>query len=100
MASLALVECDCRKPRKHPEQVKIVSDKLDIFTNKHANAQLSAFGQKQGVFEKNVFKIVILDKVVTPEEVPNSTQVFNSYFVDEVKDPYTDKVYEKSYLVM
>ena len=77
-----------------------MSDKLDTFTNKHADSQLSASGQKQGLFEKDVFKVVIPDKVVTPEEVPNSTQVFNSRFIDEIKDPYTNKAYGKSRLVV
>ena len=77
-----------------------MSDKLDTFTNKHADSQLSASGQKQGLFEKDVFKVVILDKVVMLEEVPNSTQVFNSCFIDEIKDLCTNKAYEKSCLVV
>ncbi len=82
----------------HPEQVKIMSDKLDTFTNKHANAQLFISGQKeiQKLVEKDVFKIVTPDKVVIPKEVPRSTQVFNSSLVDNIKDPCNDKVYEKS----
>ena len=67
LAPLALVECDRGQPGKHPEQVKIVLDKLDTFTNKYADAQLSASGQKQGLLEKDVFKVVIPNKVITPE---------------------------------
>ena len=86
------------QPEIHPEQVKIVSDKLDTFTNKHADAQLSASGQKkiQKLLEKGVFKVVTPDKVVIPEEVLSNTQVFNSSLVDNIKDPCTNKVYEKS----
>ncbi len=87
-----------RQPEMYPEQVKILSDEIDTFTNKHADVRLSASGQKeiQGLLEKDVFKVVTLDKDVTPEEVPSSTQVFDSRFVDDIKDPCTDKAYEKS----
>ena len=59
----------------YPEQVKIMSDKLDIFTNKHANIQLFAFGQKkiQKLLEKDVFKLVTPDKIVISEEVSSNT---------------------------
>ena len=68
------------KSEIHPEQ------------NKNADSQLSASGQKeiQGLPEKDVFK------VVTPEKVPSSSQVFDFRFVDEIKDPCIDKAYEKS----
>ena len=82
----------------HPEQVKIVSDKLDIFTNKHTNAQLSVSEQKkiQKLLEKDVFRVVTPNIIVMSEEVLSSTQVFNSSLVDNIKDPCNDKVYEKS----
>ncbi len=59
-------------------------------------------GQKeiQGLFEKDDFKFLTPNKVVTPEKVPSSTQVFNPRFVDYIKDPCTDKVYKKSRLVV
>ncbi len=59
----------------HPEQVKILSDEIGTFTNNHANARLSASGQKeiQGLLEKDDFKVLTPDKVVTPKEVPSST---------------------------
>ena len=75
-------------------------DKFNKFTNKHTDSQQSAFGQKQGLLKKDFFKVVIPDKVITPEEVPNCTQVFNSGFVDEIKDLYNNKAYEKSCLGM
>ncbi len=31
-----------------------------------------------------------------PEQVPSSIQVFNSSLVDNIKDPCTDKTYEKN----
>ena len=46
------------------------------------------------LIKKGVFKIVdILD-------IPPSTQIFNLWFVDEIKLPGTNKVYEKSRLVI
>lgn len=65
----------------HPEQ------------NKNADSQLTASGQKeiQGLPEKDVFKVITPDKVVTPEEVSSSSQIFDSRFVDEIKDPCIDK---------
>ena len=82
----------------HPKQVKIVSDKLDIFTNKYADTQLFASGQKkiQKLLKKDVLKVVTPDKIVMSEEVSSSTQVFNSSLVDNIKDPCNDKAYEKS----
>ena len=100
LAPLAPVERDRGQLGKHQKQVKIVLDKLDTFTNKHADAQLSTSEQKQELLEKDVFKVVIPDKVVTPEKVLNSTQVFNFRFVDEIKDPCTNKVYKKTRLVL
>ncbi len=35
-----------------------------------------------------------------PEQVPSSTQVFNSSLVNDIKDPCTDKAYEKNRLVV
>ena len=83
-----------KQPEMHPEQVKILSDEIDTFTNKHADAGLSASGQKeiQGLLETDDFKVVISDKVVTPEEIPSNTQVFNSSLVDNIKDLCTNKV--------
>lgn len=72
-------------------------DKLDTFTNTDAGAQppqCTASKQKEitGLLEKGVFKVVTL------EEVPSNTRVFNSRFVNEIKDPCTDNAYEKSRL--
>lgn len=74
-------------------------DKFDIFINKNANilsTQYTASRQKEitGLLEKGVLK------VVTTEDIPSNTQIFNSYFVDEMKNSGTDKAYEKSQLVV
>lgn len=48
------------------------------------------------LFEKDLFKVIIPIKYVIFEVIPSSTQVFNSCFVDYIKDLYTDKANEKS----
>lgn len=52
------------------------------------------------LFEKNIFKVVISDKIVMFEKLLTSIQVLNVRFVDNLKDLYNDKAYEKSCLVM
>lgn len=49
---------------------------------------------------KVVFKIVIAKKVVTSEEVLSNTRVFNSRFVNEIKDLYINKAHRKSRLII
>lgn len=44
------------------------------------------------LLEKKVFKVVTFNKIVIPKKVSNNTQVFNFYFVDNIKDLYIDKV--------
>ncbi len=80
------------------EQVKIVLHKIDTFTNKYADTQLSALEQKkiQKLLENDVFKVVTLDKVIMPKQVSSNNQVFNSSFVENIKDLYTDKAYIKN----
>lgn len=46
------------------------------------------------LLKKNIVKIVI------PEEVLSNTQVFNSCFVNEIKDRCIDKAYGKNQLVI
>lgn len=50
--------------------------------------------QKEGarLLEKDIFK------VVTTNDIPSNTQIFNSYFVAKIKNFGIDKAYEKSYL--
>ncbi len=102
LASLTSVKHGQGRPGKHPEQANIafsdicfVIDEFDVFTNKDANTQppqYTASRQKKfaGLLEKVVFK------VVTTEDIPSNVQIFNFRFVDEIKNPGTDKTYEKS----
>ena len=106
LASLASVKYCHGRLTKHPEQAKIafsdicfVMIKFDVFTNKDANAQPPQYTvsrQKEIVrlLEKGVFK------VVTTENIPSNARIFNSRFVDEMKNPGTDKAYGKSRLVV
>lgn len=48
------------------------------------------------LLEKDIFKAITPDKIITAKEVTCSIQVFNPYFADERKDPYTNKADEKS----
>lgn len=107
LAPPGLVKHGCEQFKKHLEKVNIATvsdicflmDKFDVFINKNANAQLAEytlFGQNEiaGLLEKDVFK------VITIEDIPSHIWIFNSYFVDKVKNPGTDKVYERSWLVI
>ena len=75
-----------------------MSNKLETFTTKHVDTQLFASGQKniQGLLKKDVLKVSTYDKVVMPEGISSSIQVFNSRFFYDIKDPCTDKADEKS----
>lgn len=74
-------------------------DKFDAFINKTADikpAQYIAFKQKKiaKLLEKRVFK------VVTTANILNNAQIFNSHFVDKVKNASTEKAYKKNWLVV
>src|SRR5271154_6254120 len=58
--------------------------------------QFSASCQKEltGLLEKGVFEITKLT------DVPQGVRLFNSRFVDEIKNPGTNKAFEKSRLVV
>lgn len=50
--------------------------------------------------KKDIFKIVIFNKIIIFEEVFNNKQVFHFCFIDNKIDLYTNKVYKKIYLVI
>lgn len=85
MTPLVLIEHDYRKPEKLSKQVNI----FDTFTNRNTDAKQSKITR---LFAKNVFMVIILDKFVTlnkdviRENILNSTQVFKSCFVNEIKN--------------
>ena len=72
---------------------------MDKCTDNNADSRLSQYPasrqeQIAGLLEKGVFRIV------TPEKILSNTQVFDPCLVDEIKDPCTDKAYDKSRPVM
>lgn len=62
--------------------------------DKYANPKLSAFGQKkiERLLEKDGFKVVM------PKKVLSSIQIFNSCFINDIKNLCTDKADKKSCL--
>src|SRR5271155_1799902 len=86
------------RPRKYPE-LTAMADTADISVYLQENAPLSQFRtsrQKEltGLLEKGVFEVVKL------ADVPDGIRLFNSRFVDEIKNPGTDLAFEKSRLVV
>ena len=90
--------------RKHPKQINLVISPdicLVIDNPKDADfnlklPQFTLLRQKEisGLLEKEVFKLVNL------KDMPADTHVFHSRFVDEIKNASTNKVFEKSRLVV
>lgn len=37
---------------------------------------------------KDLFKVIIFEKVVIPNEIPSNAQIFSSHFINEIKDSY------------
>jgi hypothetical protein len=86
------------RPRKYPLLTAMADITIylqDDYLQDDAT-QFSASRQKElaGLLEKGVFKITKL------ADVPQGVRLFNSRFVDEIKNPGTDKAFEKSRLVV
>lgn len=88
LTPLTPVQHGYKNPKKLPKHV----NKFDTLTNKNTKIVK--------LFEKYVFKVVISNKAVTPKEVRPSTEVFESGFVNEIKNPGIHKAYNKCYLVL
>jgi hypothetical protein len=85
------------RPRKYPLLTATTNIKVCIQENRtEGNTQFSASQQKEltRLLAKGVFNIVKLS------EVPNRIRLFNSRFVNNVKNKGTDKAFEKSRLVV
>lgn len=70
-----------------------------MFISKNTNAQQAQYTVSKkkkiiGLLEKDVFKIVIT------KDICSNIQIFNSRFVNKIKNPSIDKAYEKSRLVI
>ena len=93
------------RPKKHVDHVNLAtsSDICFVMNNLEDTdadisklPQFTASRQKEvaGLLEKGVFKLV------NPEDVSGDARAFNSRFVDEIKNPETDKAFEKSRLMV
>lgn len=74
-------------------------DEFDAFISKNADikpAQYTESKQKKiaRLLEKDVFR------VVTTINIPINAQIFNSHFINKVKNTGTDKAYKKSWLII
>lgn len=89
------------RPRKHPINVNVMSDICfsmyeSFMLDDSESGQFVASRQKEilGLIEKGVFQITDLS------QIPINARIFNSRFVDEVKNQGTEKAFEKSRLVV
>ena len=90
--------------RKHPKQVSLVISPdicfvIDNLEDADFNLKLPQFTLSRHkeilrLLEKRIFKLV------NPKDVPIDIRVFNSRFVDEIKNAGTNKAFEKSRLVI
>lgn len=85
------------RPRKYPLLTATTDITVMIQSNPEPkDTQFATSRQKEltGLLEKGVFEIVKL------KDVPPGVRLFNSRFVDEIKNKGTDKAFEKSRLVV
>ena len=122
-ASIGPIIRDRGRPRKHPNEVELIFfsicfifnasepasesidlvDSIDLSTQKLAESvanfnlfSYTAFRQKEisKLLEKGIFKFI------SHAEIFSDARIFNSRFVDEMKNADTEKTYEKSRLMM
>jgi len=81
--------------RKYPLLIAM-TDVTIYLQNNPITVQFSLSRQKEitGLLEKGVFEVTKL------ADMPKGIRLFNSRFVDEIKNPGTDKAFEKSRLVV
>ena len=88
------------RPRKHPLPESIMTEVEmfigDVFIEDILEKRFEQSRQKEidGLVENGVFELVQM------RDLPPGVRLFNSRFVDEVKDEGTDKAFEKSRLVI
>ena len=93
------IEPSIKRPtrtRRLPVRYHSIADILIFFHNQPMYTPFTESKQKEieGLLEKGVFEVVLIDKV------PQGTKIFNSRFVDEVKNAGTAAAFEKSRLVV
>ena len=79
-----------RKHYRSPDLTVFLQDNLQEDSQYHASRQTEV----QGLIEKGVFEPVLLSAL------PKGIWIFNSRFVDEIKNPGTEKAFAKSRLVV
>ena len=91
-----------RNPSRHRQLPTRFQNMADItiymsqpsLPHPHPNFQASRLKELNGLLEKGVFE------VINKEDVPAGTRIFDSRFVDQVKNEGTEKAFEKSRLVV
>lgn len=65
-------------------------NKFDVFINKNSGGKLAQYTVSK---QKEVARLVekYIFKIVTCDNTSSNAHVFNSYFVDKIKNPSTDK---------
>lgn len=74
-------------------------NELNVFINKNTHTQPTQYIASRGkeiarLHEKGVFK------VVNTEDIPSNAQIFNSHFIDKIKNLGIDRAYEESWLII
>ena len=82
------------RPRKYPINTHIAD--ITVYLQEDNDNQFTASRYKEimGLLEKGVFELV------KQEDIPQGIRIFNSRFVDELRNQGTDKAFEKSRLVV
>ncbi|EED12694.1 conserved hypothetical protein [Talaromyces stipitatus ATCC 10500] len=93
-------ESDTPTPQARPAQRPQRNRQLlawyrdDLIQSVFAQFDQSQEKEINGLLENGVFEVVKVD------DIPEGTRIFNSWFVNEIKNPGTDKAFEKSRLVV
>jgi hypothetical protein len=91
------------QPRRNTERVRRLPARfqqhladISVFLQDEASPSFEDSQRKElnGLLEKGVFE------VVNTSDIPQGVRIFNSRFVDEIKNAGTDKAFEKSRLVV
>ena len=91
------------QPRRNTERVRRLPARfqqhladISVFLQDEASPSFEDSRRKElnGLLEKGVFEVVNIS------DIPLGVRIFNSRFVDEIKNPGTDKAFEKSRLVV
>lgn len=87
------------RPRKYPILNNFADISIYLQDDSDKSAETHQFKDSRkkeimGLLEKGVFEIVDI------EDIPQGTRIFNSRFVDEIKNSGTHKAFEKSRLVV